>query len=98
MLQATAETANAKYHYSYYFFYKINKGDLPFMDCCVFWCELTNLVGFCGCFSEVKAAEKNSRRSGPCLREGGLRPENPSNSRFFRPEANFYYRCTAENV
>ena len=95
MLQATAETANAKYHYSYYFFYKINKGDLPFMDCCVFWCEFTDLVGFLGChcltpvtlFSEVKAAQKNSRRSGPCLREGGL-----------RPEANFYYRCNAENV
>ena len=41
---------------------------------------------------------KNSRRSGPCLLEGGLRPENPSNRRFFRPKANFYDRCTAENL
>ena len=41
-LQATVETlyeelntilrsANAKYHYSYLFFYKIKKGDLPLM-------------------------------------------------------------------
>ena len=65
-------STNAKYHYSYYFFHKRNKGDLPFMDCCVFWCELTDLVGFLA-----------------CLLEGGLRPENPSNRRFFRPEANF---------
>ena len=43
-------------------------------------------------------AQKNSRRSGPCLLEGGLRLKNPSNRRFFRPEANFYHRCTAVNV
>ena len=34
-------SANAKYHYSYLFFYKINKGDLPLMFSCVkqrrFW-------------------------------------------------------------
>ena len=54
-LQATVETlyenkilrsANAKYHYSCIFFYKINKGDLPLMYSCVFWCEFINLVGF----------------------------------------------------
>ena len=32
---------------------------------------------------EVKAAQKNSQRSGPCLLKGGLRPENPSNRSFF---------------
>ena len=32
-------STNAKYHYSYLFFYKMNKGDLPFMYSCVFWCE-----------------------------------------------------------
>ena len=36
------KSANAKYHYSYFFFYKINKGDLPG---CVFWCEFIDLVG-----------------------------------------------------
>ena len=38
-------SANAKYHYSYLFFYKINKGDLPLMYSCVFWCEFIDLVG-----------------------------------------------------
>ena len=33
---------------------------------------------------EVKAAQKNSRWSRPCLLKGGLRPENPSNCNFFR--------------
>ena len=28
---------NAKYHYSYLFFYKMNKGDLPWMYSCGFW-------------------------------------------------------------
>ena len=37
---------NAKYHYSYLFFYKINKGDLPLMYSCAFWCEFIDLVGF----------------------------------------------------
>ena len=32
-------SANAKYHYSYFFFYIINKGNLPLMHSCVFWCE-----------------------------------------------------------
>ena len=53
-LQATVETrvrnkilrpANSKYHYSYLFFYKINKGDLPSMYSCAFWCEFIDLVG-----------------------------------------------------
>ena len=39
-------SANAKYHYSYLFLYKINKGDLPLMYLCVFWCEFIDLVGF----------------------------------------------------
>ena len=47
---------------------------------------------------EVKVAKKNSRRSGPCLLEGGLRLKNPSYRSFFRPEANFYHRCTSVNV
>ena len=37
-------SANAKYHYPYLFFYKINKGDLPLntpnnTGSCVVWCE-----------------------------------------------------------
>ena len=39
-------SANAKYHYFYLFFYKINKEDLPLMYSCVFWCEFIDLVGF----------------------------------------------------
>ena len=39
-------SANAKYHYSYLFFYKINKGVLPLMYSCVFRCEFIDLVGF----------------------------------------------------
>ena len=40
------------------------------------------------------AAQKNNWRSGPCLLEGGLRPENPSNHIFFQPEANFQLLST----
>ena len=43
-------SANAKYHFSYLFFYKINKGDLPLMYCCVFWCKFNDLDNFYGCF------------------------------------------------
>ena len=52
-------SSNAKYHYSYLFLYKINKGDLhlikshnspimalALMYSCVFWCEFIDLVGF----------------------------------------------------
>ena len=46
-------SANAKYHYSYLFFYKINKGDLPLMYSCVFWCEFIDLVGCFGCYCLV---------------------------------------------
>ena len=42
-------SANAKYHYSYLFFYKMYKGDLPLMYSCVFWCEIIDLVVFFGC-------------------------------------------------
>ena len=42
--------ANAKYHYSYLFFYKIYKGDLPLMYSCVLWCEFIDLFGFFGCY------------------------------------------------
>ena len=40
--------ADAKYHYSYLFFYKINKGDLRLMYSCLFWCKFIDLVGFFG--------------------------------------------------
>ena len=61
------------------------------MYSCVFWCEFIDLVDFLGCYclNPVtlyiirKATQKNSRGSG---------------RRFFRPEANFYHRCTAVNV
>ena len=43
-------STNTKYHYSYLFFYKINKGDLPLMHSCVFWCEFIDLVGFLGSY------------------------------------------------
>ena len=42
-------SANAKYHYSYLFFYKMNKGDLPLMCSCVLWCEFIDLLVFFGC-------------------------------------------------
>ena len=38
-------SANAKYHYSYLLFYKVNKGDLPLMYSDCFWCEFIDLVG-----------------------------------------------------
>ena len=44
-------------HYSYLFFYKINKGDLPLMYSCVFWCEFIDLVGFFGCYCLTRVTE-----------------------------------------
>ena len=43
-------SANAKYHYSYLFFYKVNKGDLPLVYSSVFWCQFIDFVGFFGCY------------------------------------------------
>ena len=43
-------STNAKYHYSYLSFYKMNKGDLSLMYPCVFWCGFIDLVGFFGCY------------------------------------------------
>ena len=63
-LQATVEmrnkilrSANAKYHCSYLFFYKVNKGDAPLMYSCVFWCEFIDLVGFFGCYCLTRVIE-----------------------------------------
>ena len=42
-------SANARFHFSQLFFYEMNKGDLPLMYSCVFWCEFIALVGFFGC-------------------------------------------------
>ena len=39
MRKKILRSANAKYHSSYLFFYKMNKGDSPLMYFCVFWCE-----------------------------------------------------------
>ena len=41
-------SANAKYNNFYFFSCKTNKGDLhmPFMYCCVFWCEFNDLSVF----------------------------------------------------
>ena len=69
-LQATVEMSNkilrssdAKYHYSYLFFYKINNGDLSLMYSCVFWCEFIDLVGFffvCYCLTSVTEVSRLS--------------------------------------
>ena len=46
MRNKTQRSANAKYHYSFLFFYKMNKGHLLLMYSCVFWCENIDLVFF----------------------------------------------------
>ena len=46
MRNKIVRSANAIYHYSYLFFYKMNKGDLPLMCSCVFWCEFIDLLVF----------------------------------------------------
>ena len=94
--------------YSYLFFYKINKGDLPLMYSCVFCCEFIDFVGFffgCYCLTPVTLFIlrcKGSTEKQPvvrtlyiCLLEGGLRTENPST------RGNLiiiYHRYTAVNV
>ena len=42
-------SANDKYHYSYLLFF-FNKGDLPLMYSCVFWCKFIDQIGFFGCY------------------------------------------------
>ena len=43
-------SANAKYNYSYLFFYKVNKGHLPLMYSFVVWCEFIDFGVFFGCY------------------------------------------------
>ena len=50
MRKKILRSANAEYHYCYLFFYEINKGDLPLMYSCVFWCEFIDLVAFFSCY------------------------------------------------
>ena len=95
-------SANVKYYYSYLFFCKINKGDLPLMYSCVFWCEFIDLVGFFGscCLTPVTffiIRSKGSTEKQPAVRTLSTRRRfatrklNPSNHRFFWPEVNFYF-------
>ena len=53
-------SANTKYNYSYLFFYKINKGDLPLMYSFVVWCEFIDLVDFFGCYLFYRKISKNN--------------------------------------
>ena len=57
------------------------------MYCCVFWCEIIDLVGFLAVLTlfiyKVKAAEKNRWRSEPCLFESSLRPKKPFELQIF---------------
>ena len=82
---------NAKYHYSYLFFYKINKGHLLLMYSCVFglksaiWSFFWLLL-----FDPVTLfiiRSKDSTEKQPAVRtlsnQRRVRPENPSNRRFF---------------
>ena len=55
-------SANPKYHYSVPFFYKINKGDLPLMDSCVFWCDFIYVAVFFGCYCVTLVTPFVSRR------------------------------------
>ena len=38
--------------FNFTFFYDINKGDLPLMYSCVFWCEFIDLVGLFSYYEE----------------------------------------------
>ena len=55
-------SANAKYRYSYLFFYKINKGDLHVTYSFVCWCEIIDLVGFFGCYCLTPVTMKKVRK------------------------------------
>ena len=99
-------SANTRHDNFYFFFCKINIGDLhvTFVYCCVFWCEFNDLVGFFGCYFLTRNTNERQHRKtagGPDLVYSkavcGL-PKNPSNCRFFRPKAIFYHRSTAVNV
>ena len=83
---------NAKYHDSYLFFYKINKGHLLLMYSCVFRFEISDLVVFFGCYCLTPVTlfiiwSKDSSEKQPAVRtlsiQRQVRPENPSNRRFF---------------
>ena len=53
-------SANAKYHYSYFFFYIINKGNLPLMHSCVFWCEFITMNRLTGVKQKHRKTSKVS--------------------------------------
>ena len=56
-----------------YFFYKINKGDLPLMYSCVFWCEFIDLVGFFGCYCLTPVPLFIIRSKGSTEKQPGVR-------------------------
>ena len=73
MRNKIVRSANAIYHYSYLFFYKMNKGDLPLMYSCVFWCEFIDLLAFFGCYCLTPAPlfiirSKGSTEKQPAVR------------------------------
>ena len=73
MRKKILRSANAKYHYSYSFFYEINKGDLPLMYSCVFWCEFIDLVGFLGCYCLNPVTLFIIRSKGSTEKQQGIR-------------------------
>ena len=82
---------NAKYHYSYLFFYKINKGHLLLMYSCVFFVWNQRFGRFFGCYCLTPVTlfiirSKDSTEKQPAVRtlsnQRRVRPENPSNRRY----------------
>ena len=74
----------------------------------VFWCEFIDLVGFFGNYCLTLVTFLIIRRKGSTEKQPsvwnlvyskavcGLKTHRIAD--FFRPEANFYHRCTAINV
>ena len=100
MRNTVLRSPNAKYHYSYLFFYKINKGHLLLMYFCVFFVWNQRFGRFFGCYCLTPVTlfiirSKDSTEKQPAVRTLSIQrrvwPENPSNRRFFRPEVNFYF-------
>ena len=81
----------------------MNKTNLPLASLCVFWAYFIVSGFLC---PDYYYLHKTKSRHHHCFRqeirtcrlEGGLRPENPSYRRFFRPEVKLYDLRTLQNV
>ena len=101
-------STNAKYHYSYLFFYKMNKGDLN-LGCIPVFFGVNSMIKLfffgCYCLTPVtlfiigsKGSTEKQPGVGTLSTQKQFTARKTIESQIFLTTANFHHRCTAVNV